>query len=166
MRAPLYVPEAFDSLPNLMKHAAWFGMGGWWLGGVHMKPNPDFMSAVQAAVPKDAKVIVACQKGLRSLAAAEQLARAGYGELAWINGGLDTAARGDLEVEGPFDDLRYGGIGGMSQVLGFTAVQKDRNGGGSDEGGFAASISPLVKVAVVALALDAVWFVWGLLASN
>ena len=46
-------------------------------------------------------MIVACQKGLRSLAAAEQPARAGYGELAWINGGLDTAARGDLEVEGP-----------------------------------------------------------------
>ena len=56
-------------------------------------------------MPKDAKVVVACQKGLRSLAAAEQLARAGYAELAWVNGGLDTAAKGDLEVVGA-DDLR------------------------------------------------------------
>lgn len=166
VRAPLYVPEAFDSLQNLMKHAAWFGMGGWWLGGVHMKPNPEFMNVVQASVPKDAKVVVACQKGLRSLTAAEQLARAGYGELAWINGGLDTAAKGDLEVEGPHDDLRYGGIGGMSQVLGFTDVQNEKNKSASEGGGFAASISPLVKGAVVALALDAVWFAWGQLAGN
>lgn len=31
----------------------------------------------QASIPKDASVIVACQKGLRSLAACEQLSRAG-----------------------------------------------------------------------------------------
>lgn len=51
---------------------------------------------VQGKVPKDAKVIVGCQKGLRSLAACEQLARVGYGQLAWINGGFDTAKPGDL----------------------------------------------------------------------
>ena len=161
VRAPLYIPESFDSLPNLMKHASWFGMGGWWLGGVHMKPNPDFMNAVRSSVAnyKDAKIVVACQKGLRSLAAAEQLARAGYGELAWINGGLDTALPGDLEVEGPHDDLRYGGIGGMSKVLGFTDVQKEksrRDSGGSVSG----NDNPLIRVALVVLALDAAWFVW------
>jgi rhodanese-related sulfurtransferase len=40
-------------------------MGGWWLGGAHMKPNPQFMAEVQASVPKDTPVVVACQKGLR-----------------------------------------------------------------------------------------------------
>lgn len=170
--APLYVPESFDSLPNLMKHASWFGMGGWWLGGVHMKPNPDFMAAVRSAVPEDAKLVVACQKGLRSLAAAEQLARAGFGELAWINGGLDTAARGDLEVEGPdgVDDLRYAGIGGMSEVLGMTAVQKDKKKGSSSSssspGSIGESLDPLVKGALVVLALDSVWFVWGQVAGK
>jgi rhodanese-related sulfurtransferase len=172
VRAPLYVPEAFDSLPNLMKHAAWFGMGGWWLGGVHMRPNPDFMGIVRGAVPADAKVIVACQKGLRSLAAAEQLARAGYGELAWINGGLDTAARGDLEVEGGgpdgADDLRYGGIGGMSEVLGMTDVQKERRraAAGGAGGGAGGGDYPLLKGALVVLTLDAAWFVWGQVAGK
>lgn len=160
VRAPLYVPEAFDSLPNLMKHASWFGMGGWWLGGVHMRPNAEFMSLVRNAVPSDARVVVACQKGLRSLAAAEQLARAGYGELAWINGGLDTAAKGDLEVEGPNDDLRYGGIGGMSEVLGLTDVQKEKNRSVAGNGGSGGGDNPLVKGALVVLALDAAWFVW------
>lgn len=40
-------------------------MGGWWLGGTHMKPNTQFLAEVQASVPKDASVVVACQKGLR-----------------------------------------------------------------------------------------------------
>ena len=167
VRAPLYVPESFDSLPNRMKHASWFGMGGWWLGGVHMKPNPDFMRAVRSSVPDDAKIVVACQKGLRSLAAAEQLARAGYGELAWINGGLDTAAKGDLEVEGPNDDLRYGGIGGMSEVLGLTDVQKEKNRSSASAGGVGGgNDNPLIKVALVVLALDAAWVVWDQVAGK
>lgn len=35
------------------------------------------MRDIQKAIPKDSKVIVSCQKGLRSLAAAEQMSRAG-----------------------------------------------------------------------------------------
>ncbi len=65
MNVPLYVPESWDSVGNLIKHSTAIGMGGWWLGGVHMKPNQSFMAEVQDKVPKDAKVIVACQKGLR-----------------------------------------------------------------------------------------------------
>ena len=52
----------------------------------------------------------------RSLSAAEQLSRAGYATLAWVNGGLDTSKKADLPVAGPNDDLRWGGIGGMSEV--------------------------------------------------
>ncbi len=60
----------------------------------------------------------------RSLAACEQLSRAGYPTLAWINGGFDTAQKGDLAAVGDVD-LRLGGIGGMSEVLGWTEVQRD-----------------------------------------
>jgi hypothetical protein len=60
-------------------------------------------------------VIVSCQKGLRSLAAAEQMSRAGYQNLAWINGGLDTAGKDTLPTTNGVD-LRYGGVGGVSQV--------------------------------------------------
>lgn len=61
------------------------------------------------------QVIVSCQKGLRSLAAAEQMSRAGYTNLAWINGGLDTAGEDTLPTTNG-KDLRYGGVGGVSQV--------------------------------------------------
>lgn len=64
----------------------------------------------------------------RSLSAAEQLSRAGYGTIAWVNGGLDTAKKTDLPVSGS-DDLRYGGIGGLSELLGWTDVQREKSAG-------------------------------------
>lgn len=59
----------------------------------------------------------------RSLAAAEQLSKAGFGQLAWINGGFDAAQPTDLPVKNA-EDLRFGGIGGLSEALGWTDVQK------------------------------------------
>jgi rhodanese-related sulfurtransferase len=47
-------------------------------GSRGMVPNPDFLSAVEAAYPKDAKIVVGCQAGGRSLRAAEMMVGAGY----------------------------------------------------------------------------------------
>lgn len=76
-----------------------------------------------------------CCCACRSLSAAEQLSRAGYSTLAWVNGGLDTAKKSDLPVTGS-DDLRYGGIGGLSELLGWTDVQREKSAGllGGPEG--------------------------------
>lgn len=67
MEVPLYIPEDEVSPGAFLKKATAFGMGGWWIGGTHMKPNPGFMREVVAKVPKDSKIILGCQKGLRSL---------------------------------------------------------------------------------------------------
>ena len=50
---------------GLMKKASAASMGGWWLGGTHMRANEKFLPQVQAKIPRNSKVIVACQKGLR-----------------------------------------------------------------------------------------------------
>lgn len=76
--------------------------------------------------------VVAC---CRSLAACEQLSRAGYGEIAWINGGFDTARKEDLPVVGA-PDLRYGGIGGLSEFLGWTDAQRQNSKSEGFIGGF------------------------------
>ncbi|KAL2642761.1 hypothetical protein R1flu_010348 [Riccia fluitans] len=101
-----------------------FTMGGWWSGSPLMKYNERFMPDVVAKIPKSANVIVACQKGLRSLAACEQLYKAGYRNLFWLNGGFDAAQEGDLEREGsvPF---KFAGLGGVSEFLGWTDVQRE-----------------------------------------
>lgn len=72
-------------------------------------------------------MIVACQKGLRSLAAAEQLSRAGYTDLAWINGGLDNSRPGDVPTRDG-KDVRLAGIGGVSEMVGWTEVQQETAG--------------------------------------
>ena len=144
------------SVPSLLKQMSAFGMGGWWLEGGHMVANPNFMREVQTKIPKDTRVVVGCQKGLRSLAACEQLARAGYAEVAWINGGFDTSEKGDLPTVGG-KDIRYAGIGGLSEVLGWTEVQQqDAKAQGKEPGG----ITTVTKVGLVILAIDGLLFLY------
>lgn len=83
------------------------------------------MDVVQ--VPKDAKVLVACQQGLRSRAAAQQLAKAGYNNLAWVEGGFNKSKAGDVPTSDG-NDVRYAGIGGVSQLLHWNKVQNEDEG--------------------------------------
>ena len=71
----------------------------------------------------------------RSLAACEQLSKAGYQEVAWINGGFDTAQKDDLPVANA-SDMRFGGIGGLSEFLGWTDVQRQNTSSEGFLGGF------------------------------
>jgi rhodanese-related sulfurtransferase len=47
-------------------------------GPAGMSPNPEFLAVVQAIYPKDAKLVVGCKAGGRSLKAAEMMIGAGY----------------------------------------------------------------------------------------
>eukprot|EP00897_Mesotaenium_endlicherianum_P001432 jgi/Mesen1/1316/ME000013S00807 len=123
-----------------------FLFGGWWSGAGLTKRNERFMPDVVAKIPKSANVIVACQKGLRSLAACEQLYKAGYRNLFWVNGGFETAEDGDFERDGP-QALKFAGLGGMSEFLGWTDIQRAES---SKEGlGFRLVVVLAVDVAFV-----------------
>lgn len=65
VEVPVFVVDDDASPAGLIKQLTAFGMGGWWLGGAHYKPNTGFLQEVQTRIPKDTPVIVACQKGLR-----------------------------------------------------------------------------------------------------
>lgn len=56
-----------------------------------MVPNPDFLSTVEATIPKDARIIVGCMSGGRSQFAAEVLEDAGYQNVANMQGGFGGA---------------------------------------------------------------------------
>ena len=49
--------------------------------GGGMAPNPEFVAVVEALYPKDAKLVVGCQGGVRSLRAAGMLVGAGYTQI-------------------------------------------------------------------------------------
>ena len=54
-----------------------------------MAPNPDFLGVVQALYPKDARLVVGCKAGGRSLRAAEMLTAAGYTGIVDQRAGFD-----------------------------------------------------------------------------
>ncbi len=56
------------------------------MGG--MQPNPDFLKIVQKLLPVDKKIYCGCQAGVRSQAAADILAKAGYTNLFNVQGGF------------------------------------------------------------------------------
>ena len=51
-------------------------------------PNPDFLTVVEANVPKNAAIIVGCQAGGRSQRAADLLDQAGYTNVSNMMGGF------------------------------------------------------------------------------
>ncbi|KAF7838234.1 rhodanese-like domain-containing protein 11, chloroplastic isoform X1 [Senna tora] len=76
---------------NLAKKVTNFVMGGWWSGMPTLSYDSQFLAKVEQKFPRDTDLIVACQKGLRSLAACEILYNAGYKNLFWVQGGLEAA---------------------------------------------------------------------------
>jgi len=124
VNVPLYLVDPDRSLGGLLKQWAAFGTGGWWLGGAHMKTNPDFLLDTLRKLPKDKPVVVACQKGLRSLTACEQLVKAGYPTVAWLSGGFDAAAKEHFDSD-TGKDMRYGSVAGVSGMIGWTKVQQE-----------------------------------------
>ena len=51
-------------------------------------PNPHFLTVVEAAIPKEATVVVGCQAGGRSQRAAEIMQQAGYTQVSNMMGGV------------------------------------------------------------------------------
>ena len=49
--------------------------------------------------------------------------RAGYPTVAWLSGGYDAANREDFDAT-PDKDMRYGGVAGLSGIIGWTKVQQ------------------------------------------
>ncbi|KAK7350662.1 hypothetical protein VNO77_09519 [Canavalia gladiata] len=110
----------FGTIPRKVTN---FVMGGWWSGIPTLSYDSQFLAKVEEKFPKDSELIVACQKGLRSLAACELLYNAGYENLFWVQGGFEAAEDEDLIVEGRVP-LKFAGIGGVSEFLGWTDQQR------------------------------------------
>ncbi|XP_020592485.1 rhodanese-like domain-containing protein 11, chloroplastic isoform X2 [Phalaenopsis equestris] len=114
---PIFDVDTTIDIGSLSRKITNFVMGGWWSGNLTLTYDKSFISKVEEKIPKDSDLIVVCQKGLRSLAACEQLYNAGYRNLFWVQGGLDAAEEEDFQREGP-QRFKLAGIGGVSEFLG------------------------------------------------
>ncbi len=66
-----------------------------------MSPNGDFLSVVSKHFPKDAKLVLGCRSGNRSMKAAAILISAGYGEILEQRAGFDAAKTAFGEIAEP-----------------------------------------------------------------
>ncbi|KAK9290524.1 hypothetical protein L1049_008694 [Liquidambar formosana] len=115
LHVPLFVKDIDNSPITLLKKWVHFGYIGLWTGQNFTTTNSEFLQQVEMALPdKDAKVLVACGEGLRSMMAASKLHEGGYRNLGWLAGGFNRAGDSDFPaVEGP-EKLQYATIGGAS----------------------------------------------------
>jgi rhodanese-related sulfurtransferase len=58
------------------------------LGPGGMSPNPDFLAVMRNAFPADARLLVGCRSGGRSMQAAELLVRDGFTDVVDVAGGF------------------------------------------------------------------------------
>lgn len=121
---PLFDDGDDGTLSGALKQAVAFGTGGFWRGVRYIRANDGFLADVRARVPTSTPVLVACQRGRRSLSACEQLVRGGYVTVAWLSGGFDAAAAADFDSSNG-KDLRYGAVGGLAGALGLSDVQRE-----------------------------------------
>jgi len=83
-----------------------------------MRPNEEFMSVVAATFQKDAKLVVGCKTGARSLRAAQGLMAAGFEAI------IDQRA-GFLGTRDPFGQVKEAGWQGAGLEVA-TEAQPDR----------------------------------------
>ncbi|KAL6901887.1 hypothetical protein ACP4OV_004763 [Aristida adscensionis] len=120
LHAPLFVEDGDMGPVTLLKKWVHLGYIGLWTGQAFTKMNDRFLDDVAAAVAsdgKDAKLLVACGEGLRSLIAVRMLHDEGYRNLAWLAGGFSKCVDGDFaDVEGE-SKLQYATVGGASYIF-------------------------------------------------
>ncbi|KAM3287755.1 rhodanese-like domain-containing protein 10 [Capsicum chacoense] len=116
LHVPLFLKDMDSSPITLLKKWVHFGYIGLWTGQNFTVINDKFVKQVEQKIPdKDnAKVLVACGEGLRSLMAISKLHEGEYKNLAWLAGGFNRSSDNDFPaVEGP-EKLQYATIGGVS----------------------------------------------------
>lgn len=67
-------------------------------GAINVPLGDGFLAAMEARFPKDAKILVGCKAGSRSLAAAQRLTDAGYTDVLEMRAGFDG-------LRSPFGEL-------------------------------------------------------------
>ncbi|KAH7423549.1 hypothetical protein KP509_12G060800 [Ceratopteris richardii] len=114
---PVYIENTDNDINTIINRTLHNNFSGLFYGLAFTKPNPNFVSSVKETFSDDRKLLLVCQEGLRSGAAAQQLEKAGFRNLAYINAGLQKVAPGIFDKEGP-KELQDAGKGGLVTVQG------------------------------------------------
>ncbi|KAF3325915.1 rhodanese-like domain-containing protein 9 [Carex littledalei] len=114
---PFFIENNDNDVGTIIKRTVHNNFSGLFFGIPFTKQNPDFIKSIKEQLPTDSKLLVVCQEGLRSTAAANQLERVGYQNLACIVSGLQSLQPGTFESVGK-TEIENAGKAGLVQVQG------------------------------------------------
>ncbi|KAJ1396019.1 Rhodanese-like domain [Sesbania bispinosa] len=114
---PLFIENQDNDLGTIIKRTVHNNFSGLFFGLAFTKPNPDFIQSIKSQFPPESKLLVVCQEGLRSAAAASKLEEAGFINLACITSGLQTVKPGTFDSVGS-TELQNAGKAGLVTIQG------------------------------------------------
>ncbi|KAJ1257722.1 hypothetical protein BS78_10G018300 [Paspalum vaginatum] len=114
---PLFIENQDNDIGTIVKRQLHNNFAGLFFGLPFTKLNPDFAKTVKDKFSPESKLLVVCQEGLRSAAAADALEREGFQNIACITSGLQTVKPGTFESVGK-SELQNAGKAGLVTVQG------------------------------------------------
>ncbi|XP_016204933.1 rhodanese-like domain-containing protein 9, chloroplastic isoform X3 [Arachis ipaensis] len=114
---PLFVENQDNDPGTIVKRTLHNNFSGLFFGLPFTKPNPNFVQTVKSQFSPETKLLVVCQEGLRSAAAANKLEQAGFSNVACITSGLQTVKPGTFDSVGS-KDLQDAGKAGLVTIQG------------------------------------------------
>ncbi|KAL5201917.1 hypothetical protein ABZP36_036271 [Zizania latifolia] len=114
---PLFIENDDSDIGTIVKRTVHNNFAGLFFGLSFTKLNPGFTKTVKEKFSPESKLLVVCQEGLRSAAAADALEREGFQNLVCITSGLQTLKPGTFESVGKIN-LENAGKAGLVTVQG------------------------------------------------
>ncbi|KAL6001363.1 Rhodanese-like domain-containing protein 9, chloroplastic [Asimina triloba] len=91
---PLFVENKDNDLGTIIKRTVHNNFSGLFFGLPFTKLNPDFVESVKEQFSTDSKLLLVCQGGLRSTAAANELEEEGFQNVSCVMSGLQSVKPG------------------------------------------------------------------------
>lgn len=114
---PLFIEDKDNDPGTIVKRTVHNNFSGLFFGIPFTKRNTEFVKSVRSQFSPDSKLLLVCQEGLRSSAAANELEKAGFENISCITSGLQSVKPGTFESVGSAE-LQNAGKAGLVTVQG------------------------------------------------
>ncbi|KAF7818969.1 rhodanese-like domain-containing protein 9, chloroplastic [Senna tora] len=114
---PLFIENQDNDLGTIIKRTMHNNFAGLFFGLPFTKLNAEFVQSVKSQLSPQTKLLIVCQEGLRSSAAANRLEQYGFSNIACITSGLQTVKPGTFDCVGS-TELQNAGKAGLVTIQG------------------------------------------------
>lgn len=114
---PLFIENQDNDFGTIIKRTVHNNFSGLFFGLPFTKLNDKFVDSVQSQLSPQSKLLIVCQEGLRSTAAATKLEAAGFKNVACVTSGLQSVKPGTFDSEGS-TELQDAGKAGLITIQG------------------------------------------------